>query len=164
MLDKNRNIHKLSPSEKLKLSIVNTFIEKDIWYWGEIPISHFKENELCYLYRRVFNRSAVDDFKIGIPKMKKTKKIQTSETVVYFIGSIEFGYVKIGMTSEIKQRLKQVQILCPFDVEILKIVDGGRHIEDKYHKQFSNLNTRGEWFKIEGDLKSLIESNMKIAI
>lgn len=69
--------------------------------------------------------------------------------MVYFIGNKLYNYVKIGHTvNNVKGRLVSLQVGCPFDLEILGIVDGNKNTEKQLHKKFDEYWIRGEWFKL----------------
>jgi len=85
---------------------------------------------------------------------KYLSNIQLSQSCVYAIGSLDYGYVKIGFSTNVFARIKQIQTGCPFPVSIIKRWPGlGRKEEKLLHKSYSKYKSNGEWFKIEGSLK-----------
>jgi hypothetical protein len=60
--------------------------------------------------------------------------------------------VKIGMTTNLRSRLEAIN-----PEELLAIEKGGRTVEAARHKQFADLHTHGEWFRLEGVLVEHIE-------
>jgi len=80
------------------------------------------------------------------------KKKAKSKSVVYFIQSATGGPIKIGITDNLKFRLKQLQSCCPFQL-IVKAVspDDG---EKSLHDEFAKHRLHGEWFE---ENESLIE-------
>lgn len=70
---------------------------------------------------------------------------QPAITNVYFIGG-ELGPVKIGMASNVKRRLRDLQMASPIELAILATVEGPPLLEREYHKRFAAHRLHGEWF------------------
>jgi hypothetical protein len=75
------------------------------------------------------------------------------DVYVYAIGMPE-GPVKIGFSSNLHERLQQIQISCPFRVELIhfrKCKDRvhARNHERILHKIYSDECVIGEWFNID---------------
>lgn len=64
---------------------------------------------------------------------------------VYFIGT-EDGPVKIGLTTNVRQRLESLQTASPIKLELLAYCDGDRWLEQRYHDFFAPHRLQGEWF------------------
>ena len=76
---------------------------------------------------------------------------------VYFIRAVGSGFIKIGIASgDPADRLATLQCGCPFLLEIVARVDGGRRLEAGIHGHFGHLRQRGEWFKETESLRDLI--------
>lgn len=74
---------------------------------------------------------------------------------VYFVSGAEF--VKIGFATDLKQRLKELQIGCPHDLKIVAVIEGAApSMERIVHAAFEESRVRGEWFKLDERLESLI--------
>lgn len=81
-------------------------------------------------------------------------KVVIPESSVYAIGNIDEGYVKIGYTTDVDSRIKQIQTGCPFKIEVIEIWHGlTRKDEKTLHKAYDRYRTNGEWFEIKGALK-----------
>jgi Meiotically up-regulated gene 113 len=76
--------------------------------------------------------------------------IQDVGEVVYYMRIGD--RVKIGTSTNLRRRLKAIN-----PEELLAIEQGGVGVESERHKQFSELRTHGEWFKLEGRLVQHIE-------
>jgi hypothetical protein len=63
---------------------------------------------------------------------------------VYFIQGGDL--VKIGYTTNIRQRLYDLQTSAPIDLVLLGLIPGTRALEKEYHKRFAAHRVRGEWF------------------
>ena len=93
-------------------------------------------------------------------KSKSLKKAEqkTKSGIVYIISNEAFpGYYKVGMTQNLKQRLKSYQTYDPhrrFKVEHYRVVDDARSVE-RYFLTHCNVDiSSGEWVKGE-NIKSI---------
>lgn len=71
------------------------------------------------------------------------------QNVVYFMSTQD--YIKIGISKNLSSRIKQVQTGCPIRLRRVEYVNVESReialkIEKLMHKEFSDLNTFGEWF------------------
>lgn len=79
---------------------------------------------------------------------------------VYFIQALPDGPVKIGYTSSsAKKRLAYLQTGCPFDLQLMGIIDAHPYKERDIHKAFNKYRLRGEWFKPEHEILEFIQEN-----
>ena len=88
---------------------------------------------------------------------------------IYFILDVEYGAVKIGISVNVKKRLKAIQshnlhplkilktIRCEYAVSKIPAKSLSRSYEQKIHEIFQDQRLTGEWFKYEGVLKEFIE-------
>ena len=86
------------------------------------------------------------------------------ESVVYFLQAGPF--VKIGKASfgDVGARIEDMQTGCPYDMRILAVVPGDLKEERALHSRFSAFKVRGEWFRLEPELSSHIDSLRKTPI
>lgn len=70
----------------------------------------------------------------------------SNKGLIYLVGDKKFKVLKIGYTTNIKQRLKALQNNCPHKLEILKIKEGSLQQERELLEQFKDFKIRGEWF------------------
>jgi hypothetical protein len=81
----------------------------------------------------------------------------TVAEVVYFLRAGD--YIKIGKaTGHPRSRIAQLQTGCPFKIDLVGFIFGGRAREAKLHAQFSHLRTFGEWFLADAELERCIEA------
>lgn len=59
--------------------------------------------------------------------------------------------IKIGWTTNLTERLKAIN-----PEELVATEEGGRKLEKRRHRQFADLHTHGEWFRMEEPLISHI--------
>jgi hypothetical protein len=75
---------------------------------------------------------------------------------VYII-TCDDRYVKIGFVrggeETIKNRIATLQAGNPFDLRLVHKLPGGKPLEQALHGMFATYLHRGEWFKVDGDLR-----------
>jgi hypothetical protein len=80
-----------------------------------------------------------------------------STSFVYFISDGKF--VKIGVAKDPKGRMQTLQTGCAEKLVLLKAVPGDAVTERHYHSMFAALRMRGEWFHLEGALKTFLHGD-----
>jgi len=78
----------------------------------------------------------------GSSKSQKQKKGK-----VYLIGNRQANILKIGYSTDLKQRLATLQTSSPFELTILASLTGTMETEQSMLKNFKSLRLKGEWFK-----------------
>ena len=71
---------------------------------------------------------------------------------LYIIQSYKTGAIKIGVSMDLKNRLRNIQVGCPYEIKVLLILKEMGHIEKSLHERLKNWRTRvncGEWFEYE---------------
>lgn len=80
--------------------------------------------------------------------------------MLYIVQAKTTRFVKVGSCTDLKDRLRQVQTGCPYDLEVLvALYSEGRKLEKDLHVQFATLRVRGEWFKLEGIVAKFVDNN-----
>lgn len=79
---------------------------------------------------------------------------------VYFLES-EYGF-KIGMSIDIKRRIKELSVKLPFPVSLHSYckLDNYKELEKSLHELMSNKQINGEWFHISESDWELIDSEI----
>jgi len=72
------------------------------------------------------------------------------------------GYLKIGIATDLKERLKGIQTNCPYEVYYYKAIvmfseTSARLAEKALHNKFKKYQTIGEWFKYDSAISKWIE-------
>ena len=80
---------------------------------------------------------------------------------VYFLR--DDGWIKIGYSSDLSRRMKELNIAHAEELEVVGLLPGPRRIETQLHRAFDQLRGRGEWFKYESPLTEFIETTMQLA-
>ncbi len=78
--------------------------------------------------------------------------------MIYFIKSDD-GFVKIGTSEKVKERLIRLQIATPHKLTLLHTFEGDQKLENKLHKLFKDHHVRGEWFKYCQEIENFINRN-----
>jgi hypothetical protein len=67
--------------------------------------------------------------------------------MIYFIQAGKNGPIKIGKTdNEIENRIRQLQIGCPYELKLLWLYKDDDYSEAEIHETFAHERIRGEWF------------------
>jgi hypothetical protein len=77
---------------------------------------------------------------------------------IYFIQQGKDGPVKIGISWEIKKRLRDISVSSPFNPVVLALIPGNREKEKQLHRKFKKEHLRGEWFKASDRLMEFIRT------
>lgn len=74
---------------------------------------------------------------------------------VYAIREVETGNVKIGISKDPAERLKQLQTGNSSELVLVASIPAGNRYKDESnaHKKLSNINIRGEWFECGAENK-----------
>lgn len=81
------------------------------------------------------------------------------ESVVYFVQAVVGGPIKIGRCADITKRIAALQTGCPFRLQLLCSVPGGRDEERALQKKFAALHAGLEWFRPEEPLLGFIAAH-----
>ncbi len=71
---------------------------------------------------------------------------------VYFARAGQDGLVKIGYAIDVAARIRHLQCGLPFDLVVVREVEGSRRKETAFHRHFRHLRVRGEWFRWDDEL------------
>lgn len=86
-----------------------------------------------------------------VPAARKTYKPSPKPGKVYLLRGEGTGWFKIGVTTSIESRIKQVNVNSPFLVKLVACYDANDTIESEreWHARFSEKRTHGEWFELD---------------
>lgn len=80
---------------------------------------------------------------------------------IYIISDGE--YIKIGISSDPEERLKNLQTGNPRELELLTCFPGSKILEKELHNLFESCEGVGEWFKLKtGDIEIINKISRKI--
>jgi len=93
----------------------------------------------CWQNRKeqIFNH---EELLPGLPLFK------TPEKMVYLIGNRRDNLIKIGISQDVRQRLRALQTTHKTPLEILATKQGSFDTEKELHRKFSQFRRHGEWF------------------
>lgn len=77
---------------------------------------------------------------------------------VYFIRDGNKRRVKIGMSTNVENRLKGLAHPFLGELTVMGTVPGGYAMEREMHHRFAEHRISGEWFKLEGDLAEFVKT------
>lgn len=119
-----------------------------------------KKQSHKYFYRQHRKVMAAVD---GMLK-KSVNMIKKVRGVVYFITDEKREYIKIGRTTDLKNRLTQLQTGSPIDLilEYHVLSEDVVSTENKFHEKFNEHRKRGEWFVYSEEIRSFISSCITI--
>ena len=69
-----------------------------------------------------------------------------------FVYLVQCGpYYKIGISTQVDERIKQLSTLPPFDIELSHMIptDDMYTLESTLHERFADKRKNGEWFELE---------------
>lgn len=144
----------LSHAHNIKHNIPRREIER--WSWLSIDF-------ICDLDDAIEVGGGLD----GIPeefyaKYKTSRNIllRTISTIpsVYFVTVKGHGFVKVGYTNSLTQRLSDLQVGCPYELEITASVFGSYNIEQWIHRHIASCLYRGEWYEAKGIAREAIDA------
>lgn len=77
---------------------------------------------------------------------------------VYFAQTrIDTTKVKIGFTSDLAARVKNLSVSVPGGVSILATMDGGKETEGYIHDRFMDYRLDGEWFEYAEPVRDFVK-------
>jgi hypothetical protein len=112
-----------------------------------LPVGSPERAALFKELRRTF----VEDWKDAEEAVRREREMKGD---LYFIRCGRA--VKIGHTTNIAQRLANMQVNTPEEIDCLLLLRGQGHCEREWHKRFAADRIRGEWFWLTADLEAAI--------
>lgn len=94
----------------------------------------------------------------GQPQLE-TKGKRSQKLYIMGLSGVDLIY-KIGISVNPKRRLKQLQTGCPFILRLLWCCDlkDAKETEKRIHLCLKSNHVSGEWYKVEGDVISVVKS------
>lgn len=80
---------------------------------------------------------------------------------VYFFATADERFVKIGWTSDLPRRFKDIQASQPQPLIFLGALEGPRSDESGWHRYFRSQRAIGEWFALDDGLHWAIDFALK---
>lgn len=79
------------------------------------------------------------------------RRVRHPNAGVYLVGNRELGWYKIGLSKNIRERLKTLRQMVPFKVKKISswsYVADVALLEQYLHRQFHKQRLQGEWFQL----------------
>lgn len=81
---------------------------------------------------------------------------------IYVVGFA--GYVKIGWSRKVNERLLDVQEGLPENLIVHALISGTCEMERDLHRVFADLRLEGEWFRLTGELARWIRQRCPMTV
>lgn len=88
--------------------------------------------------------------KLVVRNLAKVKPSATGH--VYFFATHDRRFIKIGWSSDIHRRFKDIQASHPEPLAFLGAIEGARDVETAWHQSHRSLRVAGEWFTADEGL------------
>jgi len=111
-------------------------------------------HRLHYAWKRAYPGSPNAIF-----KMKVFETLNPNDHPVVYL--LQCGpFYKIGASTQVDNRVKQLATLPPFDIELLHTIqtDDMYKLESELHERYADKRKNGEWFELEPDDVEYIKS------
>lgn len=92
---------------------------------------------------------------VGFADFSRSSQRSKTKTCwrTYIVEAVGIDRIKIGRSQSLNERLIDLKIGCPTDLELLWVIDGD--FEKRMHDRFAEHRVRGEWFVKSGVLSSI---------
>lgn len=74
--------------------------------------------------------------------------LTTKQSLVYVFRAVGTSRYKLGVTTNLRERLRAVQTGCPYRVVVVGTCPGERSLEAALHSRFAAHRRQGEWFML----------------
>ncbi len=128
----------------------------DYYYDKELGIKGTIEDRINNLLK-VANENYKIEHKRRYDKYIKEKKSKKKSAPnrgkeLYLIINNDRKYLKIGVSVNTKDRIKNLQTSNPDKLSIMFALKNKSHLEKVLHKKFSHINKNGEWFDYSDEI------------
>lgn len=98
-----------------------------------------------------FRRDAVEAHRAGLSSIPASVRLpKRGPKFIYVLQSSgSDGVVKLGWTSDLAKRIRDLRALHPHELELVAAFPGPRELERCLHERLERWRTRGEWYRRE---------------
>lgn len=90
-------------------------------------------------------------------RFRRNSITDESKSEMYFLAGA--GLIKIGISTNLKSRVRSIRNSSPVELELLAIRPNSPSvIEGMFHARFDHLRRHGEWFEDNGEIREFIQS------
>jgi hypothetical protein len=129
---------------------------------GKVRVQRFREDAVCW-FSSPFERSASNPLLPGKRKGKPLAdwhwRFSGLGSCVYFVQRASDSLIKIGVSDSLPFRFDALLKEYKTPLKVLGVIPGFRSDEHRLHKQFANVNVKGEWFAPSPGLVAFVEAN-----
>ena len=118
----------------------------------EKTLNDYEELEISDDYVDEKDNLALEKYMSENRDMLLSRKKTQKDDDLYLILDKEANLLKIGRSTNVESRLKQIQSANGHVLELLCIVKNKGNLESTLHDKFSKLKTSGEWYKYSDDI------------
>ncbi|MGH7140454.1 MAG: GIY-YIG nuclease family protein [Pirellulales bacterium] len=83
--------------------------------------------------------------------------VKSGQGEVYFIEAVGADRVKIGVSSDVGKRFKQLAASFPGPLRLLGTAAGGRAREASLHRRLADFHIGGEWFHLTPGVRAVVK-------
>jgi len=80
---------------------------------------------------------------------------------IYIVKVSGTNFVKIGFSKNVEQRIKSLKAHIPFELDVVRIINGTIHQERILHDKFYDLRINGEWFNFHKSMMTIDVDTLK---
>lgn len=88
-------------------------------------------------------------------------RLKNKSSIVYLLRGNVTGYYKIGVSTKLEERIRQVDNGTSEEISLISSSTGGQDLEAQLHYKYKNKRVKGEWFCLEdcdvSEIKSIME-------
>ena len=148
-------VHDLNANETAIADCTQQIISREDFEWLVKTASKFYANHSDYEIAGI--NLEIREGLLG-PTDKPTEKREPKRRDYGFVYLLKAdnGFYKIGRTKSLDDRIKQLEIASPHELELILVIetDNCRNIEESLHLRFDDKRSRGEWFELsEADVE-----------
>ena len=99
------------------------------------------------------DRMISERLKCGLSTIEKKVKVKTLSRV-YLIADTQHNVCKIGISTNVGQRLNNLQTAYPYPLSIIGSFEGTLLDEFAAHKKYSKHKLSGEWFSLTDEIRN----------
>ena len=123
-------------------------------------MSEYAERRISEI-RREHDRRHAEQMALFAERSKERRKRSQPKPTghVYFLRAN--NTVKIGFSTNLSERLRNIRTGCPEKVRLVKVVAGTMKTERMYHDRYAEYRLDGEWFDLRGRLAKYLEMCVK---
>jgi hypothetical protein len=106
--------------------------------------------------RTRYREHQIDLAKVALNRFIRTRPWRLERTIYFVTCDAPDFPVKIGMSGNVEERLRDIRTSLPFEPVLLASFEGTSKDERAAHNRFAELRIKGEWFRRSPELMAYI--------